>query len=359
MPNPVKADEGNTASTKSKYGLSAVSQAKKNPTHLMTPLDLPDIKEFSDKIEMLNQTITKYLESNKGQPVILYEAAHHLILQDGKRLRSLLTLLACEAVNGDVTRALKMALAAELVQTASLINDDMIDDDTYRRGVETVHRRYGSDIALLASNLLIAQAVRLTAEIGFPELLIQMAIGGVRMCEGETQDILMNMENQITFNEDAYFQMITNKTVAFMRQAALIGGIVGNASKSQIKALTSYGEALGYTFQLRDDMLDVDASPQQVKKTTHSDLRMKRGNLTVIHALKVSQENERSRCLTALEDGDFTPILGLIRSTNALDYTFNIAESFNKKAKRALQGQGFINKKLLEQLADYVLLRSF
>jgi len=359
MPKPLKTDVVDTSSSKSKHGTSILPNEKKDANYSRASFDLSANKGLLKRIEKINQTIIQYLEIDKGQPIVLYEAAHHLIRRGGKRIRSLLTLLACEAVNGDIDNALKAALAAELVQTASLINDDIIDDDCYRRGVETVHHKFGIDIAILASNLLVAQAVRLTAEIGLPELLIKMSNGGISMCEGETQDIIMRVENQRTFNEDAYFRMVAKKTVAFMRQAVLIGGLIGDASTSQLQALTAYAEALGYTFQLRDDILDITATSEQAQKTTQSDLRMKRGNLAVIHALNASQEIEKRRSFRALEAGDIIPLLELIEKTNALYYTFDLAKSFNEKAKSVLQGRGFATEKLLEQLADYALYRNY
>lgn len=361
MPSPTKANETSTIPHKSKpkARISIASLDKTDTKNSKISNDLFENKQLLEQIERIQQTINHYLDSNRGTPSVLYEAAHHLIRGGGKHLRSLLTLLACEAVNGDSEKALKVALAAELVQTASLINDDLIDDDDFRRGVETVHRKFGKDIAILASNLLVGQAVRLIAEIGISELLVQMAIGGIRMCEGEAQDIRMTAEHPSTFNEDTYFRMVANKTVAFMRQAVLVGALVGGASDSQIQALTSYAEAFGYTFQLRDDILDITAVPEQAQKTTHSDLRMKRGNLVVIHALEVSEEDDRNHCLSAMDTGDFVPILKLIEDTNSIDYAVNLARVFNEKAKQALQGQGLASENLLIQLVDYVLFRDY
>jgi len=354
---PKSANSKEIKSTSTKPEISAVSQENIATNTLKVSDNLSENRELSTRIEMINQEIQQYLETDKGQPLVLYEAAHHLIRGGGKHIRSLLTLLCCEAVNGDIDKALKAALAAELLQTASLIHDDIIDDDQYRRGVQSVHRRYGRDIALIAGDLLIAQAVRVIAEIGVPELVVQMAIGGVRMCEGEAADLNMNAEDQITFTENHYLRMVENKTVAFMKQAAIIGALVGGATTFQIQALTSYAEGLGYVFQLRDDILDINTTPEIAQKTTHSDLRLKRGNLPFIHALEVAQEAERKRCLVALEAGDFTPVLELIKNTKSIEYTFDLAKTFNEKAINMLGGQGFSKEELLVQLANYVLLR--
>jgi geranylgeranyl pyrophosphate synthase len=357
MPTPPKVKETKTALSKPKTSVPVISEENEVTNLISVSDDLLENKELSTRIEKINQEIRQYLETEKGHPSILYEAAHHLIRGGGKHIRSLLTLLCCEAVNGDIDKALKAALAAELLQTASLIHDDIIDDDPYRRGVQSVHRRYGRDIAILAGDLLIAQAVRVIGQIGLPELVVQMAIGGVMMCEGEAADLSMNAEDQKTFTEDHYFRMVDNKTVAFMRQAAIIGALVGGANDSQIQLLNAYAEALGYVFQLRDDILDIDTDPAVAKKTTQSDLRLKRGNLPLIHTLEVAQEAERNRCLESLENGDFAPILELITRTKAIEYTFSLAKSFNEKAISIIRGQGFINEELLIQLANYTLLR--
>ena len=357
MPHFVKADDTNTSTPSTKSKTPTRNQEKRVASYSGDSFDLSAHKELLERIEKINQTIARYLKTAKGQPPVLYDAAYHLIEPGGKRIRSLLTLLACEGVNGDVRNALKVALAAELIHTASLITDDIIDDDYQRRGVETVHRKYGRDIAILASNLLVGQAVQITAEIGLPKLLVHMAKGGIRMCEGETQDIIINVENQSSYTEEAYFKMVSNKTVAFMRQAAILGCLIGRASDAQVAALTTYAEALGYAFQLRDDILDISAVPNQVQKTKHSDLRMKRGNLVVIHALTSSQKSDRTHSLKALDTGDFAPLLELIDSTNALNYTFDLAKLYNARAKSALRGKRFVTGKLLEQLADYALLR--
>ncbi|MFX1539347.1 MAG: polyprenyl synthetase family protein [Promethearchaeota archaeon] len=357
MPNSSNSNENRPTLTKPKPETTGVSQENTAINILTVSADLSENEELSTRIEKINQEIQQYLETDKGQPLVLYEAAHHLIRGGGKHIRSLLTLLCCEAVNGDINKALKAALAAELLQTASLIHDDIIDDDQYRRGVQAVHLRFGQDIALLAGDLLIAQAVRAIGEIGIPELVVHMAIGGIRMCEGEAADINMNAEDQITFTENQYFRMVESKTVTFMKQAAIIGALVGCATASQIQALTSYAEGLGYVFQLRDDILDINTAPEVTQKTTHSDLRLKRGNLPLIHALEVAQDAERKHCLQALEAGDFTPVLELINNTKSIDYTFNIAKKFNEKAISMLGGQGFVKEELLVQLANYALLR--
>jgi geranylgeranyl pyrophosphate synthase len=299
----------------------------------------------------------RYLDTDNGQPATLYAAAHHLIAAGGKRLRSLVTLLCCEAVGGNIRKVLPITVAAELLQTASLIHDDIIDDDDQRRGVETVHRRFGKDMAILAGDLLIAQAIRIIGKQRNPELLEHIGTGGVQMCEGEGADLIMCADRPETFTKEQYFQMIERKTVAFMRDAARIGALLGKAKEDQRDALMRYGEMLGFTFQLVDDILDVKATEETIQHTPASDLRLKRGNYPLIDALEVSSKEERRRCLQAIAKGNLEAGLKLIQRTEAIPRTYELAGTYVEKAKRALQGHGFQTQALLEQIADFVLSR--
>ena len=164
-----------------------------------------------------------YIHSQKGDPEVLYNAAYHLITAGGKRLRALVTLLSCEAVGGSIKKVLPITVAAELLQTASLIHDDIIDEDELRRGVPTVHKKYGHDIAILAGDFLIAQAFKIIGEHGTPELVANIGAGGVRMCEGEVFDLFITPEHEARFTTDEYLKMIERKTAVFLEEAARTG----------------------------------------------------------------------------------------------------------------------------------------
>lgn len=316
-------------------------------------------QEFQKRILLIDQTIQQYLSTDGGEPAILYEAAHHLIKAGGKRLRSLITLLCCEAVGGDIARVLPITVAAELLQTASLIHDDIIDCDEIRRGVRTVHEKFGRDIALLAGDLLIAQAFRIIGEEGTPEMIAAMGTGGVRMAEGEAADLFMSPDHDDTFTKEHYLYMIERKTAAFMEEAAKIGAITGNATEAQKRALVEYGGCLGFAFQLRDDILDVEASQQVANKSTLSDLRLKRGNYPLVHALEVCTNKERHKCLAALTKGDYEVVLQIIEKYDAIQFTYKLAQSYVTQAKQALQDFGFQTQALLEQVADFTLVRDY
>ncbi len=320
----------------------------------------PKLLESGDihsRLLLIDQAVKEYLETLKGEPKILYEAAQHLILAGGKRLRSLITLVSCEAVGGSIEKVLPITVAAELLQTASLIHDDIIDKDELRRGVPTVHKKYGYDVAILAGDFLIAQVFRIIGEHGSPELVANVGAGGARMCEGEVADLFINPEDPVSFTKKTYLKMIERKTVAFLEEAAKIGAIVGGATEPQELALTRYGLNIGYAFQLRDDILDIEASEQTIRKSSLSDLRLKRGNYPFIHAFEVSTNKNREECLRALNNNDWNRVIKLIKQTDAVTHTILVAEGYVKKAKHAIEGQNFQNQDLLEKLADFALHR--
>lgn len=316
-----------------------------------------ETENIRSRLLLINQAVLNYLETAKGNPEILYEAAHHLIVAGGKRLRSLVTLICCEAVGGTLEKVLPITVAAELLQTASLIHDDIIDKDDLRRGVQTVHMKYGHDIAILAGDFLIAQALRIIGEYGSPELISNMGSSGIRMCEGEVADLFINPENVESFTKEEYLKMVERKTVAFLEEAARTGAIIGEANPVQRKALSQYGAMLGFAFQLRDDILDIKATQQTIQKSTFSDLRLKRGNYPLIHALENSTHEERKECMSALDNADWNQVLRLITKTDAIKHTMQLAQDYAEKAKRALRGHDFQNQDLLEKLADFALLR--
>ena len=335
-------------------------EVKPTSSDTLIRLDVPfDNADLKHKIQLLNQELEKYINTEQIEPAQLRDAAYHLLLAGGKRMRSLIVLLSCEAVGGDIQKALPIAVATEFLQTASLIHDDIIDDDAMRRGVGTVHRVYGDKIALLAGDLLIAWGVKIIGEHGTPEILRHIGTGGMQLCEGEAEDLIMSIANTENLNASRYLRLVGRKTASFLRNAALVGTIIGEAPPDQRDALVQYAEMLGYAFQLRDDILDVQSSQSVSGKTVHSDLRWQRCNYPLIHALEVSSESERAKGLSALEVGNLDFVLDLIDRTKAIEHAEALARDYVHRAKRALDKWDFPTRTLLEQVAEFILARQY
>ncbi|MFX1577793.1 MAG: polyprenyl synthetase family protein [Promethearchaeota archaeon] len=323
------------------------------------PITFLDSEHIHSRIMLINSAVIDYLQKHKGEPKALYNAAHHLIIAGGKRLRSLVTLLSCEAVGGSIEKVLPITVAAELLQTASLIHDDIIDQDFLRRGVPTVHKKYGQDIALLAGDFLIAQAFKIIGTYGSPELVANIGAGGVRMCEGEVLDLFITPEQESGYTTEEYMKMIERKTAVFLEEAARTGAIVGEATQEEREALAQFGSCIGFSFQLRDDVLDIQGTKQQLQKSMFSDFRMKRGNYPLLYTLENCPASERKTCFDAMNEQQWETLLLLIDQSKACERTMQMAQNYANHAKAILQEHNFLNRTILEQLADFTVHREF
>jgi geranylgeranyl pyrophosphate synthase len=335
-------------------------EAEINETsQLIDATALIENEKIRTRINLINEEIKRCLLDEDGEPALLYETTRHLILAGGKRLRSLLLILCCEAVGGTVVDALPFAVATEFVQTASLIHDDVVDEDTMRRGVETTHEKYGRKMAIIAGDLLVALAIKLIGEKSSPELLTYVAAGGIKMCEGEAADLLMSHNKAQSYTTEAALDIIRMKTVSFMTSAVKVGAMLGKANESQLEALIKYSEMLGFSFQIRDDILDIVATQNGTGKTVLSDLRGSRSNYVLAHALEKCPSELKEEFVERLNEGDTDYALERISKYKSVEHSTEVAKEYMLAAKEAIRGFDFTNEELLLILADFAMKRLF
>jgi geranylgeranyl diphosphate synthase type I len=332
---------------------------KEGSTILLDVSGLFENEKIRTRINLINEEIKRCLLDEDGEPAILYETARHLILAGGKRLRSLLLVLCCEAVGGTVVGALPFAVATEFVQTASLIHDDVVDDDNMRRGVETTHMKFGGKMAIIAGDLLVTLAIKLIGERSTPQLLTYVAAGGIKMCEGEAADLLMSQKKDQSYTTKAALNIIRMKTVSFMVSAAKVGAMLGHANEKQLEALVGYAENLGYSFQIRDDVLDIVATQNGTGKTVLSDLKGSRSNFVLAHAIENCSLIQRKELVKGLTRGEVDYALARIKESKSVEYSTLIAKKYLEEAKDKIQGFDFANEELLLLLADFAMNRLY
>ena len=338
---------------------SSEPQTKVETTRLMDTTGLLENEKIRTRINLINEEIKRCLLDEDGEPAILYETTRHLILAGGKRLRSLLLILCSEAVGGTVVDALPFAVATEFIQTASLIHDDVIDEDSMRRGVETTHEKYGRKMAIIAGDLLVAIAIKLIGERSTPELLTYVATGGIKMCEGEAADLLMSQNKVQSYTTEAALEIIRMKTVSFMVSAAKIGAMLGKADQTHLEALINYSEMLGFSFQIRDDILDIVATQNGTGKTVLSDLRGSRSNFVLAHAMESCSAKQKEEFVQKMNDGVTEFVLDQISEHKSVEYSNGIAKKYVLAAKEAIRGFDFANEELLLLLADFAVKRLY
>src|SRR3990167_2622593 len=199
--------------------------------------------------------VDHYLTSKlKGNPTQLYDAASHLIVNGGKRLRPFLVIKSCEILNGKLKNAMPAASAVEMIHNFTLVHDDIMDNDEMRHGVPTVHKKFGMPIAILAGDVLFSKAYQVVSSTNLPsnsviELVSRLAKSCVDVCEGQLLDISMANSEKIP-SQSQYIKMIEKKTAALFEVSCAMGAICANAKRKDVSNLSSFGKNLGIAFQI-------------------------------------------------------------------------------------------------------------
>ena len=227
-------------------------------------LDLPLLEEGLHRVEpLLNEAVVT------GE-IFLDSVTTHLIAAGGKRLRPLLALAAATAGQRDATLdELMGAVAVELVHLASLYHDDVLDEATIRRNVESVNSRFGNLVAIVAGDYLLARSAAIAASLG-TEIAALLANTLARLCQGQVSEVRSAF--QTTRTHEDYIGAIAGKTAALTSTSCRIGALTGNLPADEVEALTEYGHCFGMIFQIRDDILDITATAGQLLKPAGQDL---------------------------------------------------------------------------------------
>ncbi len=319
--------------------------------------DLMQIEDIRVRLDLINERINDFVDRTMGSPIELYSTAYHLIKAGGKRLRSLLFVLSSEAAGGTIEKALPFALAIELTQTASLIHDDIMDEDEVRRGTEVTHKKFGKKMALIAGDLLIAQAVHLAGQNASSKMIEMLAEEAISMCEGQAQDLMIKLDLVDSVRIDTYIDMIGKKTAAFFKAAGRMGVTLAEASSEIETAIVNYCENIGYAFQIRDDILNIVSSEKTTGKSSKSDIIAGRCNYVLLLTSESLNETDRNEYLQAVQQANIHEALQFVEQTDAIRQAGNMVEEYVDAAKRALSGHSSIQKELLFILADFMLTR--
>jgi geranylgeranyl diphosphate synthase type II len=232
--------------------------------------------------------------TRRGSPEDLVDGCRYVLAGGGKRIRSTLVLLSCEAVGGTALRALDAGAAVEIMHNFTLVHDDIMDNAPARRGMPTVHVRWDVNNALLVGDVLIGLAYRtlLKARTNrLPRIVSIFTDGLLTVCEGQALDLEFEHRDDVTVAE--YFGMIEKKTASLMAAAAEIGAVIGGGTRAQVSALRSFGQYLGRAFQLQDDLLDVVAEHKQFGKAIGGDIVKRKKTFLLLTAAGRAQGDDR------------------------------------------------------------------
>jgi geranylgeranyl diphosphate synthase, type II len=250
------------------------------------------MKDFNSYIKYFEKHLNIQRFDNK--PVELYEPIEYTLLLSGKRIRPVLTLMACELFDGDIENALPQAIAIELFHNFTLIHDDIMDNAPIRRGKKTVFKKWNSNIAILSGDTLFAlayQYVQLADKDILPEILSVFNKTAIEVCEGQQYDL--NYEERTEVTVDEYIKMIRLKTAVLFGTSLKIGSLIGGATELDAKHLYDFGLNIGIGFQLKDDLLDTFGDETVFGKKTGGDILSNKKTFLYLHALEVASEQEK------------------------------------------------------------------
>lgn len=256
----------------------------------------------------------------------------------GKRLRPLLCLLVARAL-GNVNESHRiLAAVVEMIHTATLIHDDVLDEADVRRHVATVNVRWNTKTSVLYGDFLFTHAFHLAASTGSAEACRMIGRSTNKVCEGE----LMQIRNQgnLQLTEEEYFRIIDGKTAELCACASEIGARFANADDRVVKGLERYGRALGVAFQIADDVLDLVGIENSVGKTLGTDLQQQKLTLPMIRLLRMSNEETRDRLLCLLEEGTEEACIEIVRvarESGAIDDALETARNWAQRARHELE----------------------
>ncbi len=235
-----------------------------------------------------------------GEPTGLYEPVAYCLRNGGKRIRPLMTLLACDMFDGDMKLAIPPAIGLELFHNFTLMHDDIMDNAPVRRNQPTVHKKWSPNTAILSGDVLFALACRYVGMVPDSVLRPVMDIYHqtvIEVCEGQQYD--MDFESKQAVRVEEYLEMIRLKTAVLPAACLQIGAIVAGANDDDSRNIYGFGELLGLAFQLRDDWLDVFGDREAFGKQTGGDIIANKKTWLYIHALSLANTAQKTLLLDA------------------------------------------------------------
>ncbi|MCK8483430.1 polyprenyl synthetase family protein [Aliiroseovarius sp. S2029] len=313
---------------------------------------------LKDEMAAVNALIAERMAS-KNAPRIP-EVTAHLVEAGGKRLRPMLTLAVARLCGYSGPYHIHLAATVEFIHTATLLHDDVVDESAQRRGRPTANLLWDNKSSVLVGDYLFSRSFQLMVETGNLRVLDILANASATIAEGEV--LQLTAAQDLATDEAVYLQVVRGKTAALFSAATEVGGVIAGASEAQVRALFDYGDALGVSFQIVDDLLDFTGG-DAIGKNIGDDFRERKLTLPLIKAVAKADAEERAFWTRTIEkgrqqDGDLDHALALMHRHGALEDTRADALVWAGKAKAALEAlPDDPIRDMLHDIADYVVAR--
>jgi octaprenyl-diphosphate synthase len=300
-----------------------------------------------DKLHEIQRPIAKefeefkalFADSLRSPNPLLNEVLTYVKQRSGKMMRPLLTLLAAKACGTVNEATLHAAIALELLHTASLVHDDVVDESDQRRGQSSVNATYNNKMAVLVGDYMLATCLHHSSLTQSVEIVKSVSLLGQMLSEGEI--VQLANTSATYFSEDIYFEVIRKKTAALFATAAQVGAISVSASSDVVEQLRKMGELLGIAFQIKDDIFDYFDSPE-LGKPTGNDMREGKLTLPALYVLNAFPEDEALRNMALkvrrleADESEIHDFIERIKQSGGIDYARRVMVEYRDKALRLL-----------------------
>ena len=310
----------------------------------------------AEKLQSVESLLRDALQSDTP---FVDQLLQHSWMLGGKRIRPVLLLLSAASC-GDVGQPhFQLAAALEMIHTATLVHDDVLDEARIRRHRATANSTWGNKISVLLGDYLFSHAFQLASRAGSTEALGLLAQASNRVCEGEMRQ--NSWRGDFDLSEESYLQMITEKTAELCGVGCRLGAMLSGAESGLVDQFERYGRNLGVAFQIIDDVLDIVGRQEEVGKTLGTDLVNQKPTLPIIHCLARSSIEERNELKKRLIDPDSTSddVLPFLSRTESIQYARRVAHDHANCAIQFAESLETNESSVaLRNLAAFVLERS-
>jgi len=297
------------------------------------------------------------------QPESLYDPAQYILGIGGKRIRPVCVLMGNQLFNDIDPDAYHAATAIELFHNFSLIHDDIMDKAPIRRGMATVHSKFGESTALLAGDVMFVKAYEYLNKIKpvqLQKVLFLFNNTASAVCEGQQMD--MDFEKMESVGMDDYVNMITLKTSVLLAASLKLGAILGGAGEGNQNHLYGFGKNLGIAFQVQDDYLDAFGDPKKFGKKVGGDILANKKTFLMIHAFETAKPGQLKELKELIKNNSadkVEKVLQIFRDCKVDDWAKELKNKYLQTALKHLEDTAVLSarKKPLQELADYLMMR--
>ncbi len=323
-------------------------------------MNKPQLSEISQPIKSeLDKFQTLFKESMKSKVGLVDLVANYILRQKGKKVRPLLVLLSAKVSGGINDRAYRGAVLVELLHTATLVHDDVVDNANKRRGLWSINAVFKNKVAVLMGDYLLSRGLMLAVEGKDYDFLGVVTDAVKRMSEGELLQI--QKTRKLDIDETTYFKVISDKTASLLETCCQIGAMSTTGNLEYHNAMKEFGSSVGIAFQIRDDILDFEGTSSMIGKPVGGDIKEKKITLPLIYAMNQVSKNEAGKIKSLIKNGgkkEIRQILEFVRKNRGIEYAIETSHKYSLKAKEALKIFSDSPAKIaLEALVDFIIDR--